>query len=521
MKKQPLSPQIPKGRQVSVPAFFPSPVAGWNTRDPLTAMRPEYARVLENFYPTPSAITLRMGCESWRNTGKVSSFVQWNGATSKLFTSTAGGFVDVTARYGNNTPVFAAPQADWSYCNMSTIGGQFMVAVSGYSDVILYDGTTWKKLNSLSTPAITGVQASQLSHCAVLRNRIWFVQKNSLDAWYLPAGQIAGELTKFPLGNFFSRGGYLVSCASWTLDDGKGNQELSVFVSSVGEVAVYSGTDPSTAGSWTLVGVFYVGAPLGKHCFAKFGGDLLLLCQTGLFPLSKAVQSSTINYSQALTAKIDPTFSESAGKWGNLPGWGITVFPKGSALLVNVPTSNGVVWQYVMNTLTGAWCKFTGWEAAAFTVFKSDLWMGDSTGVAKAWSTYQDRGQPITAVCRQAFTTMVHAGFRNPGVRKRVQMIRPLLTVDGTISAKIGLDTDYLENTQGSVVNLSSALGSLWGTAIWGAAKWGSGALTKREWHSTLSRDFFSAGIFLSVSSPGASFTWAGTDLLVQKGGVL
>jgi hypothetical protein len=57
-----------------------------------------------------------------------------------------------------------------------------------------------------------------------------------------------------------------------------------VFVTDQGEVMVYRGTDPSSASTWALIGIWIVGAPIGNRCLMKYGGDLLVLTLDGLDP---------------------------------------------------------------------------------------------------------------------------------------------------------------------------------------------------------------------------------------------
>lgn len=46
-----------------------------------------------------------------------------------------------------------------------------------------------------------------LNYVWVYKNRLFFVEKDSLNAWYLPVDSIGGAAEKFPLGGVFTRGG--------------------------------------------------------------------------------------------------------------------------------------------------------------------------------------------------------------------------------------------------------------------------------------------------------------------------
>jgi hypothetical protein len=42
--------------------------------------------------------------------------------------------------------------------------------------------------------------------------------------------------------------------------------DYAAFITSEGQVAVYSGADPASSTTWSLVGVFDIGAPIGRRC---------------------------------------------------------------------------------------------------------------------------------------------------------------------------------------------------------------------------------------------------------------
>ncbi len=68
---------------------YPAPVAGWNARDALAAMKPNHAVALENWFPRTSYCEIRGGYSSHATgtTGAVKTLATFNGAngTSKMF----------------------------------------------------------------------------------------------------------------------------------------------------------------------------------------------------------------------------------------------------------------------------------------------------------------------------------------------------------------------------------------------------------------------------------------------------
>ena len=71
-----------------------------------------------------------------------------------------------------------------------------------------------------------------------------------MSLWYLPLNSISGAASEFPIGNFLQKGGKIVAIIPWTIDSGHGSDDLFCILSSEGEIAVYSGTDPASLTTW-------------------------------------------------------------------------------------------------------------------------------------------------------------------------------------------------------------------------------------------------------------------------------
>lgn len=529
----PLKSQATRQQQIARTASLAAPIGGWNVRDPLSAMPPFDAVVMENWFPEAHEVRVRSGAVAHCpiNGTALGTLMPYNGpAGNKLFLGVGGasaGIYEVTA----NTPSAiqsATTDGKFTFVNYSTSGGNFLVAVNGVDDLRLYNGTSWATINAGSTPAITGVPTAELAFVTAMKKRLWFARRSGLSAWYLPADAIAGALVEFPMGSIFKRGGSLIAMADWSVDGGDGVDDHTVFVTSEGEIAIYNGSDPASATTWQLIGLFYIGEPLGRNCLTPFGGDLLYLCRYGLFPLSKALTSSTIDRKAAVTDKINVAFSQAVALYGNLDGWATTVFPGGPFVLVNIPTdaSIGLSQQFAMNTLTGAWCKFTGWNAYSFTVWNSSLYfygkISASTGgytalgVSRGWTGASDALQPIVAQCQQAYN---YFGLR--GRQKHNALIRPTLTLDEGVSVRLGLETDFAPSDFASFTTLSAALGFVWDSAVWDTATWTPGARTQRNWSTVFAREFYAAAVRLQVASASGTVRWTATDLAFKLGAVL
>jgi hypothetical protein len=482
-------------------------------------MPPTDAIILDNFFPSATEVALRHGIANWA-TGFASppkALLPWNGPTSsKLFAAADNGIFDVTANAAIGAAAATITSGLVSWVNFSIIGGNYLVSVNGVDKLQLYNGAAWSAIDGVSVPAITGLATTTLRTVSVSCRRLWFTTTGSLSAWYLPVASIGGALLEFPLGQVFGRGGYLINITTWTIDGGDGSDDLTVFATSEGEVAVYKGTDPDFSTTFSKIGVYYIGEPLGRNCFCKYGGDILYLSQNGLFPLSKALQTASIDRSAALTSKIDPTFTQVASLYSANNGWESIAYPQGSFLLVNIPLSSSLTHQYVMNSITKAWCRFTDWNATSFEVFDSKLFCTTNTAVAVAYSGISDFGAAITGKAQQAYNY-----FGLQGRQKHVTLVRPIITIDNQITLKLGIDVDFSVTPFTSSVIAAPEAGYVWDTALWDAVTWGPDTVIQRDWASVFASPGYATAFRLQLATASASLTWTATDFVFEIGGVL
>jgi hypothetical protein len=494
---------------------------GWNARDPVAQMRPLYAVVMDNMFPRSADVQLRSGAANHLTgiTGTVKSLLNWTGPTSeKLFCATDAGIFDASSAGVVGASVAAVTSGQMISTNIRTAGGSYMYAVNGVDKPWLYDGTTWTAIDGVSVPALTGLTTTSISYVYLFKSRLWFIEEDSLSVWYLAVNSIGGALTEFPLGGVFRRGGYLMAMASWTLDGGDGSDDLAVFVSSEGEVAIYKGTDPASASTWALVGLYFIGTPLGRKCFCKFGGDLLYLSQRGATPLSKLVQAVSVDRTIQITYTIDNAFVDAVQQYSANYGWQAVQFPKAGMILVNVPASTDGSYsqQFVMNMVTGGWCRFTGWNASCFEVYNDELYFGMTGKVVKAWTGTSDFGANIVGSVQQAFNY-----FSPKGGQKQITLVRPITQSSDSIEVSIGLDVDFDQSVLLGTASIASSGYGIFDASLWDIALWGPDTITNKRWRTIASKPGFCFAFRLQVSSNNVEFTWASTDYVYTVGGVL
>ena len=505
---------------VSSSASLPAPVGGWNARDSMAAMKPEDAIVMENWFPLTTECQLRKGYTQHATgiTGQVESLMTYaGGATEKLFAVAGGSFYNVSVAGAVGAAVASGKtNSRWQYTNVSTAGGNFMYAANGVDKPMLYDGATWTLIDGASTPAITGVTTTTLTTPIVFKNRVWFIGKNTLKTWYLPVSSVGGAANAIDVSSIAQRGGYIVAHATWTIDAGTGVDDYYVIVTSNGEVIVYQGTDPSSATTWALRGVWALGSPVGERCLYKFAGDLFYISQDGLVPMAGALQSSRVNPRVAITDKIQFAISSAVSLYATNFGWSLLYYAPENMLILNVPVGEGSGQeQYAMNTISKSWARFTGWNANCWELFGDAPYFGGNGFVGHAWNGYTDDVSNIAGTCIQAFST-----YGNPGNLKRWTMTRPILRASGrpTISGAMNVDFDLTYNT--APLSFAPTLYGAWDTALWDTGVWGADFSIYQAWQGVSGVGYYGAPQ-MKIASSGIDVRWVSTDVVYESGAIL
>lgn len=457
---------------------LPFPTKGWNAKLPLASMPQDYAVELRNWFPQPGYGEVRRGYERWAwsmgTDASVETLMAWRGpASSKMFAIADGTIWDITLQQAATSSDTGWTLSRCQHVNHTTSGGHYLFVVNGQDAPKHYNGTAW------AAPTITGATPEDIIHVNSHKKRLWFTIVDSTTAYYLATEAVAGAATAFALGSLFTRGGYLMAMATWTRDGGSGSDDYAVFISSEGQIALYQGTDPSSANTWALVGTFDVPPPIGRRCFFKYGADLGLITVEGVFPLSQLL---SVDQSQsqrvAMTDDITPAFATAFQSYGSNFGWEACVYPKGTRLVVNIPTAENVTAkQYVMNTVTGAWCEFDSHNANCWIVFGGDLYFGANDGTAyKADSGSLDYASQIVAVGQTAYT----AG-KSPMI-KQWKMVRPIVTASGASVPEVGVSVDFQETDSLATTGDTSAATAQFDTAVFDTAVFAADTNNVSEW---------------------------------------
>jgi len=510
----------PRG-QTSWVQSLSAPVGGWNARDPLQEMDPKDAIKLVNWFPTTTDCVLRGGNTDYASgiTGLVETLAVYNAmdGTSEMFAVDSNDVWDVSSSGAASAQSATVTNGRFQWLNFGDGTNNYLMMFNGVDSPLYYNGSTWTSITGASSPALTGLTTTSIIHANEYKGRLFFIEKNSLSFWYLGAGAAGGALTEFDLSSFCKKGGYLMWMATWSFDSGNGPDDAAVFMTSEGEVIVYRGTDPSTAADWVLIGVYQLSDPLGRRSYVKFGGDLLVLTQNGVFPLSKALQRSDIDNLSAVTNKIEKAFTAIAKSYGSNFGWEATQYPVESAMVVNIPIAEGGEHkQYVMNTITKNWCEFDSWNGECFVVYNDELYFGASTVVQKAWNGTSDDSSDIVGIGKTSFNY-----FGQSSQQKKISLFRPMLQVNGNISFLTGFDIDFSDNEITGTATYSVTSKALWDVSYWDVGFWAAGLEVVKQWTSPTPNVGYCVSGGLKVNTSDLEIHWVANDYVYETGGIL
>jgi len=508
--------------QVAMSQSLPAPIGGLNAIDSVSIMPETDAIVLDNWFPETTSVDLRKGYNNFATfTGDAETVIAYNGVVSRIFVAvdttdnliidaTTGGAISTAVVGGAGATVQALTNARFDYQNFGNTGGQFLSLVNGADVPLQYDGMNW----TASTISGSGLTATDIHTNAVYAERLWFAGAG-FDVWYLGVNAITGVATRLNIGSLFGLGGSLSNIVTWSADTASEIASFIAFVSTEGEVVAFTGTDPSSEATWQRVAQFRIGRPVrtGNRCWTKIAAEAVMITADGLIPMSLAVMKSRADVSQAVSHKIRNSFNSDVAMHGSKYGWDITLHPSGQKLIVNVPLlESSTSYQYVMNTQTGAWCRFTDWNAWCFESTKDALYWGGGGVLARADVGKNDGGNSIIADAKQAFSY-----FGNRGRQKQMTMARPILRLDGPVSLILGVDIDYQDVTPTSVIPIEGNAGDSWETD-WDVL-WTGAPVIYSKWNSVRGIGFAIAPR-IKVQASGINISWSATDFVYEVGNV-
>lgn len=471
----------------------PAPVGGLNLRDPISMMAPTDALVLDNMIPRQTGAEVRKGYKLHVDdvgypVKSVFSYTAPANVDNKIFCAANGNIYDVTTDPATVVVTGTGSTDDvWWTTQFTTPADTFLLAVSPGAGYYTYSTASgWV----LRTPG--GLPTTTLRTVSVWKQRVFFTAEEDAHLWYMnQVNTVTGACSGFHMGSILRNGGYLSSAINWTLDAGVGIDDHLVVVGTQGDVAVWTGTDPSSANTFALRGSWYIGpVPTKGRYFTPAGGDVMILSTLGLQQMSKLVNGQFIAADPGPAAKIQSVLNPLVAQYLTSTSWDVFVAPGSNVLVIKPPpTTSNVYQQFAMNLTTGSWCTFSGMDMNCAAVLDGTMYYGTENGeIFKGLYGNRDNvaidgsgGDLVEAEVQTAFQS-----FKSAGNLKRFQMARPIFISSVAPSVKLRINTQYeFANVDGSPSFVTDDT-AVWDTSVWNNAVWGGSLNTYQAFVGTV-----------------------------------
>jgi hypothetical protein len=491
-RRQPVPQQAAQNLQAMV---LPAPTRGLILNENWSYMKPGGAMVCDNWAPTRRGVKLRGGCQRYSDLHAldatvppvpsplrapvISTFEYQSGNTQRMFAGQVTKLFDVTSP----TPVLVkSGQTSGNYvaAQLANLSGEHMLVANETGDYLLhYDGIAWTTYNAsqiTTNPSITPPPSCATGHNLIYvwkyRSRYFFIEGGTMNAWYLPVNAISGQLNLIPLAGACTKGGRLMWGATWSLDAGDGIDEKCVFGTDQGELLIFTGTDPSNAANWRQEGRYAAGAPMGMNAHSAMGGDLLLMTVEGIVPISAVITKDAGQLDlNMLTVAIKPMWRDEVNlkrSWA----WTMKRWDEYGGIFVTWPGGTpGNRYCAVINSATGAWCRFVGYDATCFARIRGDMFFGNQDGIVmQADRTGNDDGQPYVATLVGGWEM-----FQSPAQTVTRHQARASFTSSNAdpFQPQLSSTTDYQINLPPPPsVGADVGLLEVWDQGLWDHARW-------------------------------------------------
>lgn len=429
-------------------------------------MEPSKALELVNVVPTSSAPKTRKGYtlfttpQSGAQIGNLASLPLTDG-TYKVLATTSNKFWDVTTSTSSDVTGSTTPSSrEWQ----STVFANRLFFCNGVDTVQVYTGS-----GNVADSTFSGVTLANLINVSSYKERLYFVEKNTLKFWYGNTQAVGGSaLTAYDLQYTFRRGGRLLFAGSWTNQLASTSADLFFACSSEGEILFYSGSYPGDA-NWSLVARFTDVRPLSYRSFLRVNNDVWIITSQGIVPISQLFAVGAEEAANTVSSSVNPLIAQYAENTGFSHLWHGIHAPRERKVYIVLPISGYQSLFLVYCTETKAWCRYellNPIDGCAITVSSDIPYWGSSDGkVYKGEYLYSDNGSGIAWSYRSAFS---FHGSR--GSFKAYKDLRPLIKGPGNLQIEIGIDTDFkrentlspVSYTQGTFTPYGSLYGSLY-----------------------------------------------------------
>lgn len=301
------------------------PYEGMDLQTPLPLLPPTRAPFIVNFTSEGQSLRVRYGTGIYSAISGASQFnfvLDLHTYTDSSGTQILFGFVQpgggsaVTQGIYN----FSSAAATLAQASAGSAGGAAFVQFRNYLYLIgatnnyVYDGSAWGAIG------FTGPNFTNALDGTVYRNRAYFIvptATNSFIIWYGGVNSVSGAMTELDLSSLFKKGGFLKAVLPISYS-GSSSQSYLSFISSEGEVLVFSGAYPESP-EWQVVAQFDIGKVIGiasgrfRKSYIEYQGDVFIPTITGLTSIKGMLQATnTATAYEALSSPIEKYWSRLA-----------------------------------------------------------------------------------------------------------------------------------------------------------------------------------------------------------------
>ena len=492
---------------------MPSPIMGLNLSDPIDQMDPSYALALENVVPNGLSCMVRKGYTDFAgmdtsgfDVQTLEGLIEASG-TGRVIVGTASDNMLYHYTSGVETSI-GGPYTNTIF-NCDTFGHRLFLA-NGVDDLQVVGS------GSAAASDFTGVTLSDLINVSSFKERVYFVEKNTLKIWYGNSRAIgASALASYDFSFAFKDGGYLVSAGSFSNNYADSTVDLFYALSSEGEILFYNGSSPAdVATPWGLVKRAKIGRPLGYRAFVSVENDIWLLTDQGIVPITALFSSEPSTALDTVGQKINPLIVQLSAYIPFSYLWKGAFFPKERKIYITAPISSNTTILLVYSLVGRTWTTYIfGLNNKALKVLSmtGSLYYGGASGnVYNGETGYTDGEDPINFFGRGAFSF-----YGQRGLWKAYRDIRPLIKTIRAMNLSLGLDTDFKQTPDTATISPGVGVYTPWGSA-WGSA-WSSGVDYIYDRHAAKGQGY-SAAIKFRGSINNAPLELNGFDIRYTAG---
>ena len=504
-----------------------APTSGLNLRDPFLLLKPEDALVLNNFIARPQGCETRAGyrkhvTDLGGSVNTLMGYLAQDPNDNKLIAAVDDNFFDVTTATATPTAMqtgTGSTDGYWSSIMFSGATLNYLCCTSPSGGYWTYDSASGWTDRAASVTGFTGNYGS----IAAWKNRLFMIANETAKCYYLDVNAIQGPAHELDLGPLMKHGGHLVAVVNWTMNAGIDIDDYLVFFGSQGDVIVYAGTDPDDPATFALKGIWYMARPpVGDRFFHEYGGELFVLSELGLIPLTKMVNGEVANTYNIISARIQPALSPQLSEFLDTEGWEVGLSDNNDLLIIKTPPVEDVYQQWIMNIQTGAWSTFTGIPMNTWITYQGQMYIGTTDGLVCKGLEGDVDGAEINGTGGDEILATLEGGFNDfgtPANLKIFNLVRPIFICQKAPSVAVQINIDYSPNPIYAQPSFVTGNVPIWDASYWDKAFWISAAESFAAWAGVQGMGYYGS-LRMAVRS-FAGTKYVSSTIIYQTGGAM